>query len=101
MHGCENRPGIIQRGTLYGDFVFTDQTELNDFYERPGTTTSNQEGITLDGNRKVRVLKLGKFQLMGIPKDAFFDEAKRPDVMKECFNVAKRLLQTAGKPITS
>lgn len=99
MHGCENRPGIIQRGTLYGDFVFTDKTELNDFYERPGTTKSNQEGITLDGNRKVRVLKLGKFQLMGIPKDAFFDEVKRPDVMQECFGVAKRLLRTAGKPI--
>lgn len=99
MHGCENRPGIIERGTLYGDFVFTDQTELNQFYERPGTTMSNQEGITLDGNRKVRVLKLGKFQLMGIPKGAFFDEVKRSDVMQECFEVAKRLLRTAGKPI--
>lgn len=99
MHGCENRPGVIQRGTLYGDFVFTDKTELNDFYDKPGTTTSNQEGITMEGNRKVRVLKLGKFQLMGIAKEAFTDEELRPDVMKKCFEVATWLLTNAGRSI--
>jgi hypothetical protein len=99
MHGCENRPGTIQRGTLYGDFDFTTKTELNGFFDSPAGTTSNQEGIILDGNRKVRVLKLGKFQLMGIPKGAFFDDVKRSDVMKECFDVASLLLRTAGKAV--
>lgn len=92
MLGCENRPNVIQRGTLYGDFTFSQHTELDQFLDSPNGTQSNQEGITIAGGRKVRVLKFGKFQLMGIQKEHFFDDTKRADVMRECFEVARSLL---------
>ena len=92
MHGCENRPGTIQKGTLYGDFTFSTHSELDGFMDSAAGTKSNQEGITLNGSQKIRVLKLGKFQLMGIAAKDFFNAAKRSDVMERCFNVAQRLL---------
>lgn len=96
LHGCRNRPGIIQGGTLYGDFDFEDPGELIEFYDEPDGTKSNQEGIFLrkkKGQRKVRVLKSGKFQLMGIQKEKFYRGAERAEIMKECFKSASKLLK--------
>lgn len=102
MHGFEMRPKVIERGTLYGEFHFDEVTELDDFEEGPDGTTSKQEGViiepsTSDRTRKVRVLRDGKFQIMGIPKDNFFPPSnnrvdKRAAVMNECFEVANQLL---------
>lgn len=96
LHGCQNRPKIIQKGTLYGDFDFKDPGELGEFYDEPDGTESNQEGIflpTKKGRRKIRVLKSGKFQLMGIQKEKFYGGSERAEIMKECFKCASILLK--------
>jgi hypothetical protein len=103
MHGCMNRPNVIQRGILYGDFKFSNPTELDMFMDNPDGTRSNQEGIIMhlnNGNReitkrKVRVLRFGKFQVMGINRDDYFEKNKRINVIEECFEIAQRLLKCA------
>lgn len=101
MHGCDKRPGTIESGTLYGDFNFEEVTELSDFMREDGTETK-QEGIILTTSlgqrvRKIRVLREGKFQIMGIPKEQFVNQNYRGNVMKECFEIASELLEKAKK----
>jgi hypothetical protein len=99
MHGCENRPKTIQRGVLYGDFDFSTPSEVDDFVDQRDGTRSNQEGVVLASDlkkmRKVRVLRHGKFQLMGVPKDDFYGPPNRRAIMAECFHTAQVLLKDA------
>lgn len=95
MHSCDNRPKTIRRGVLYGDFNFQEKSELDDFLDKPDGTISKQEGVFLhtnDTKRKVRILREGKFQILGIPKEIFFEKGRREEVMKECFEIARELL---------
>ena len=98
LHGCQKRPRLIQSGIFYGDFDFKKPGELRKYYDKPDGTESNQEGIFLSkkkGRRKVRVLKSGKFQLMGlqIKNEKFYRGPERAEIMKECFISATKLLK--------
>lgn len=102
LHGCQERPRTIERGTFYGDFDFEEPGELGEFIDKPPGTKSNQEGIFLSKRRgrwKVRVLNSGKFQLMGIQikNEKFSGGHERAEIMKECFRSATKLLKAKSK----
>ena len=102
LHGCQERPRTIERGTFYGDFDFEEPGELGEFIDKHPGTKSNQEGIFLSkrkGRWKVRVLNSGKFQLMGIQiqNKKFYRGPERAEIMKECFRSATKLLKAKSK----